>query len=151
MNDLPDLYPKVDLTVFSVANLFNFIMVIVFLARIRGASHLGYVGVLWGAFVLVLAIMITLNARAGREWWTVVLPALFAVFLVLEILLDYILKIEFRNTRLLGPYLLLYYASLFGMIGYTFQMGKTYGFITLVTYFIHQIATFYSYFRVGHG
>jgi hypothetical protein len=70
---------------------------------------------------------------------------------MLEILLDCICKIEFRNTRLLGPYLLMYYTSLFGMIGYPFQIGTTYGVITLVTYFIHQIATFYSYFRVGHG
>lgn len=151
MNDLPELYRKVDLPVFGLANLFNFIMVFVFLARIRGASHLPFVGLLWGVFVLILVILTALNTTAGRDWWAIVLPALFAVFLMLEILLDYILKLDFRSTRLLGPYLLLYYLSLFGMIGYTFQIGKTYGFFTLVTYFIHQAATFHSYFRVGHG
>lgn len=89
--------------------------------------------------------------KNGREWWTYVLPSIFIAFLVLEIVLDYILKIEFRTTPLLGPYLLLYYAAIFGMIGYSFRIGKKYGFITLVTYFLSQIAALYSYTQVGHG
>lgn len=90
---------SVDLTVFSLANLMNLIMVLIFLARARGMAR----------------------------------------------------NIDIRSTRLLGPYLLLYYLALFGMIGYSFQIGKNFGFVTLVTYIVNQIATFYSYFQVGHG
>ena len=109
------------------------------------------VGVIWSAFIIVLSIVVILNLRDRREWWTIVLPSLVITFLIIEIILDYILQIDFRNTRLLGPYLLLYYMALFGMIGYSFKIGKKYGFVTLITYFINQIATFYSYFLVGHG
>jgi hypothetical protein len=73
------------------------------------------------------------------------------VFLIIEVVLDYILQYDFRNTSLLGPYLLLYYVSVLGMIGYSFAVQKKYGFITLATYFLSQIAAFYSYFKVGHG
>ncbi|MCX6033751.1 MAG: hypothetical protein NTV38_02050 [Chloroflexi bacterium] len=68
-----------------------------------------------------------------------------------EFVLDYILKFDFRQSRWLGPYLGLYYLALLGMIGYTFAVGKLYGFVTLVTYFINLAATAWSYARVQHG
>ncbi|MBU7009941.1 MAG: hypothetical protein HXS46_04580 [Theionarchaea archaeon] len=86
-----------------------------------------------------------------REWWAIVLPSLLIVFLIVELILDYILKLDFRHTSLLWPYLLLYYVSLWGMIGYTFLIGTFYGGITLGTYFLNLLATWYSYSRVGHG
>jgi hypothetical protein len=149
MNDR-DPYRSVDLAVFSLANLMNVIMVLIFLARARGMAQINVIWVIWVAFIVVLSIVVFLNVRGRREWWTIVLPSLLIAFLILEIILDYTLRINFRSTRLLGPYLLLYYLALFGMIGYSFQIGKKFGFVTLVTYFINQIATFYSYFQVGH-
>ena len=146
-----ELYRKVDLAVFTLANLMNIIMVIIFLSRAVGATRSSIVGLIWVGFIVVLSIVVVLNIRGQREWWTIALPCLLIAFLILELILDYILQIDFRNTRLLGPYLLLYYLAILGMIGYSFQIGKTYGLITLLTYFINQIATFYSYFRIGHG
>ena len=141
-----------DLIVFSLANLMNLMMVAIFLSRAGGNSdHVIIVGWVWVIFILVLTGVVVSNIRNGREGWTYVLPSIFIAFLILEIVLDYILKIEFRTTRLLGPYLLLYYAAIFGMIGYSFRIGKKYGFITLITYFLSQIAALYSYTQVGHG
>jgi hypothetical protein len=114
-------------------------------------ARINIIGVIWVAFIVVLSIVVFVSVRGRREWWTIVLPSLLIAFLILEIILDYILQIDFRTTRLLGPYLLLYYLALFGMIGYSFQIGKKFGFVTLMTYFINQIVTFYSYFQVGHG
>lgn len=149
--DQQELYRKVDFAVFTLANLMNIIMVIIFLSRTAGATRSNIVGAIWVGFIVVLSIVVVLNVRGRREWWATALPSLLIAFLILELILDYILQINFRSTRLLGPYLLLYYLAILGMIGYSFQIGKTYGFITLLTYFINQIATFYSYFRVGHG
>ena len=141
-----------DLIVFSLANLMNLIMVAIFLLRAGGSSdHVIIIGWVWVIFILVLTGVVVLNIKNGRERWTYVLPCILIAFLALEIVLDYILKIEFRTTRLLGPYLLLYYAAIFGMIGYSFRIGKKYGFITLITYFLSQIAALYSYTQVGHG
>jgi hypothetical protein len=86
-----------------------------------------------------------------REWWAITLPLLLIVFLVAEVALDYIARYDFRSTRLLGPYLFLYYVSIMGMIGYSFLAEKRYGFVTLATYFLSQIAALYSYLKVGHG
>ena len=141
----------VDLVVVAVANLMNMIMVVVFLSRSMMVEQLQVVGFIWGALILVLAAVVVLNVRAKREWWAIVLPLLLVVFLIVEIVLDYIIQYDFRSTILLGPYLLLYYVSIMGMIGYAFLTEKKLGFITLATYFLNQIATFYSYFKVGHG
>jgi hypothetical protein len=129
----------------------NLIMVAIFLSRVAGVPRSGFIALIWVAFIIVLAAIVYRNARDRREWWSVVLPLLLVAFLILELVLDYILQIDFRNTRLLGPYLLLYYLALLAMIGYTFKIGRRYGFITLATYFLNQIATFYSYSQVGHG
>jgi hypothetical protein len=111
----------VDLVVVGVANLMNIIMVFVFILRTRRIQHPLIVGIAWGAFILVLFAAVLLNIRAERAWWTIVIPLLLALFLLFELALDYAFKIEFRSTWLLGPYLLMYYASIMGMIGYAFH------------------------------
>ena len=141
----------VDLVVVMLANLVNVIMVYIFLMRIQGVQHPLIFGWVWGAFAILLVGAFGLNARAKREWWFILIPLLLALFLILEIVLDYILQIEFRSTWILGPYLLLYYAAIMGMIGYAFLTEKKYGFITLATYFASQIAALFSYINVGHG
>ena len=72
---------------------------------------------------------------------------------MVELLLDYVLEIDFRrtHTRLLGPYLALFYLGQMGLIGYAFVVQPVYGFVTLATYFLNLLATWYSYSRVGHG
>jgi uncharacterized membrane protein len=142
----------IDWTIFAAANLVNILMVGIFLSRPRGLNRVERVlGIVLIALVIPVAISALLNVMGKREWWSIVLPFLLVVFLIVELILDYILKLDFRHTSLLWPYLLLYYVSLWGMIGYTFLIGKPYGFFTLITYFFNLFATRYSYSRVGHG
>ena len=142
----------IDTILIITTNLFNLIMVAIFLSRPAGRKRLEYwLGIANLALILPLAAGILFNLSAGREWWATVLPALLLAFLLLELLLDYILKLQFRQTRLLGPYLLLYYAAQMGMIGYAFLVSEPWGFVTLVTYFLCLGATAYSYRKVGHG
>jgi hypothetical protein len=144
-------YRLIDLLVIVVANLMNLIMIPVFLLRVFKPDHSTIVVWVWVAFILILAAAAISNIRFRRAWWAVIFPLLLVVFLIVEVVLDYIAKYDFRSTWLLGPYLLLYYGSILGMIGYSFAAQKKTGFITLATYFLSQIAVLYSYFTVGHG
>jgi hypothetical protein len=141
-----------DLSIFVIANLTNLLLAAMFLFRARGrpktGNAFGWVAVVLGIPLLAAAVI---NLLEGRPWWTFVLPGMLVLYNVVEFLLDYLLKIDFRHSRWLGPYLGLYYLALMGMIGYTFAVGKPYGFVTLITYFINLAATAYSYSRVGHG
>ena len=140
-----------DFVMVAIANLFNITMVVVFLLRTTQIRHMEIVSLIWVVFIATLAVVLVQNIKAKRGWWFFVFPLLLGIFLVVEVVLDYITKYEFRNTRLLGPYLLLYYISILGMIGYSFLVEKKYGFITLTTYFLSQFAALYSYLMVGHG
>jgi CDP-diglyceride synthetase len=103
------------------------------------------------ALILPVGAVILLNALAKREWWTIVLPLLLALYLVIELLFDYVLKLDFRNTALLWPYLAVFYVALMAMVGYSFLIKKAFGYVTLCTYFLCLLATWYSYSKVGHG
>lgn len=142
----------VDLVVFLSANLFNLFIICIMLSRPFGLESLEMVvGILNLLFVIPLTVAVILNFASGRDWWSFVLPLVMIAFLILELMLDYVLKIPFRETILLWPYLALFYLSAWMMIGYTFLVDNTYGFITLITYFLSLAATAYSYSQVGHG
>jgi hypothetical protein len=74
-----------------------------------------------------------------------VLPLPLILHSIVELLLDYILKLDFRRTRLLGPYLVLFYLGQMGLIGYAFVVEPAYGFVTLATYFLCLGATRYAH------
>jgi hypothetical protein len=141
-----------DLAVVAIANTANVLLACMFLARAAGRAGTGHIlgtGVV--AMGVPLCAAVALNIVGGRGIWAALLPAPFIAYCALEFVLDYVLKSDFRRTRMLGPYLLLYYAGLMGMIGYAFLVDKVAGFVTLATYFANLGATFYSFARVGHG
>jgi hypothetical protein len=142
----------VDLALFAIANLANLLLATIFLARTRRLKKVEHIlGLAVVAMALPAAAALVLNAVGARGWWWVLLPLPFILHCVSELLLDYVLKLPFRSTRLLGPYLGLYYLAMWGLIGYSFLVGKAYGLVTLATYFLCLAATWYSYTRVGHG
>jgi hypothetical protein len=61
-----------------------------------------------------------------------------------ELLFDYILKLDFRYTGLGWLYFPIFYLGSYGMIGYAFLTGRQWGFITLSTYFISLFAAWYG-------
>ena len=145
-------YRIIDITIFIIANLVNLLLIGIFLSRPKGLKKVEQVlGLFVVTMILPVGVAIILNFLAKREWWTIVLPLIFILFLKVELLFDYILTWNFRKTRWLWPYLLLYYTALMAMIGYSFLIGKSYGFVTLGTYFLGLFATWYSYAKVGHG
>jgi hypothetical protein len=142
----------IDLSVFVIANLTNLLLAVMFLYRGSGRPKAGNLFG-WGAVLLGIPLLAAavLNMLGERPWWTFILPGLMVLYDAVEFVLDHVLKFDFRHSRWLGPYLGLYYLALMGMIGYAFAIGKPYGFITLVTYFINLAATAFSYARVQHG
>ncbi len=142
----------IDIAIFVIANLVNLLLMGIFLSRPKGLKKVEYVlGLFTVSMILPVSVAVILNILGKRDWWTLVLPLVLILFLAVELLFDYILKLSFRKTRLLWPYLFLYYLALMAMIGYSFLIGRPYGFVTLGTYFLSLFATWYSYSKVGHG
>jgi len=139
-------FETIDLVVVVVANLFNLLMTSIFITRPKGWKRFErVVGLVMVALALPLGAATTLNLLGKRDWWFVALPLPLILHCVVELLLDYILKLDFRKTRLLGPYLLLFYLGQMGLIGYAFVVAPACGFVTLATYFLCLGATRYAH------
>ena len=129
----------------------NLLIAAMFVARVltpKWARALGFAGT---AMAIPLAGASIVAIREGGDAWAVVLPLVFVVFAVVEVIVDLILDIEFRTTAWLWPYLMLFYVAQWAVIGAAFRVSEIGGFAVLISYFICLAATAYSYRRVGHG
>ena len=141
-------FELIDLVVVAVACLFNLLMTAIFLTRPRGWKRFEWVtGLVMIALALPLAAGVIVNWLGNRVWWFIILPAPLILHSVAELLLDYILKLDFRKSRLLAPYLILFYLGQWGLIGYAFIANPVFGLITLVTYFVCLGATRYAHVK----
>jgi hypothetical protein len=143
-------YRRTDLFVVYASNIINISMAILFAVRILGISlvekALGIVVLFLG---FALGYVAYRNKTNKRNRWEVYLLLPFFFFSIFELILDYILVLDFRSTAIVGPYLLLYYTSLWMLIGYGFRFEKKWGFVTLATYFLNMSLSLCQYFILG--
>jgi O-antigen ligase len=104
----------------------------------------------FGAIVVLLFIPFTvsllgyLKIKAEKKITTSLVIIL--LYLVLEIILDYILKIPFRDILVLHIfYIIIFYAASFSMIGVSFNINRKIGFIVLITFLILIGCLIYMY------
>jgi len=139
-------YRRVDLTVVCSANIINISMALLFFARMTGLfvmeKAFGITAITIG---IGLAYISYLNKKNGRNKSEVYLLIPIALFMGVELFLDYILRLDFRSTVMVGPYVLCYYFSVWMLIGYSFRFEKKWGFITLCTYFLNMFFSIYPY------
>jgi len=94
-----------------------------------------------GGIVISLIVPFTitlLGYMKEKEKRRTILSHVFILFyLFLELLLDYILKIPFREILAIHvPYIIVFYAALFSMIGVSFEKNKKMGSVVIVTFLI---------------
>ncbi|UCD02404.1 MAG: hypothetical protein JSV23_05175 [Promethearchaeota archaeon] len=136
-----------DLILFFIINSANIIISIIFISRVKKPGLEHGLGILFIALSIPTVIIIILNIFFQREWWFWVFPSLFQIFIIFELFVDYVKKIEFRKPRkirILVPYLILYYVSIILMWGLTWTLGVLYGAITGITYFLQLGCAIYA-------
>lgn len=132
-------YKKIDLVVVYLANFINVIMTILFAVRVFGLSQAVYaLGIVVMIMGFALGYVAFLNKKNKRDKWEVYLLIPIFLFFVVDLFLDYLFPFDFRSTAIVGPYILLYYVGLWGLIGYGFRFDKKWGFVTLATYFLNM-------------
>jgi hypothetical protein len=94
-----------------------------------------------GAIILSLIIPFTITLlgyiKEKAEKRTIVSHVFILFYLFLELLLDYILKIPFREILAIHvPYIIVFYAAMFSMIGVSFDKNRKMGFVVAITFLI---------------
>ena len=71
-------------------------------------------------------------------------------FIILELVLDYILKVEFRQVRWTAiAYVMFFFAGTGGMIGIASLAGKPWSVISIVLFLIMAALAFYQQAKTG--
>ena len=127
-----------------VAVTFYVSAILVFTFRLLGKPQYGR----WiGYFECLLAIpMIFLLLKApqlGRPALYYIQIGCMLAWLVVEALLDYILKIDFRNVRwMVISYVMLFFAGTGGMLGVATNAGRAWSILTIILFLVMAILTF---------
>jgi hypothetical protein len=75
--------------------------------------------------------------RAKESKKTVISNGIVLFYLVLELLVDYILQIPFREILAIHvPYIVVFYAALFSMMAVSYEKNKKMGYVVIATFWI---------------
>jgi hypothetical protein len=86
---------------------------------------------------LPVCIMIVHSYMAGRPLRIMLYLAAILLYLSLEFVLDFILKIEFRKKPAIHvPYIIVFYSACFGFIAVSFSLESTWGYVVSVSFWI---------------
>ncbi len=105
----------------------------------------------FGAIVVLLSIPFTISLigyikdKAGKR--AIISNIIILCYLFLEVLLDYILKIPFREILALHIfYIIVFYAAAFSMIGVSRRINRKMGLIVITTFLILIGCLIYMFF-----
>ena len=102
---------------------------------------------------LILACLLVLFITAigiKRPLLYFIQISLMMTYLVVEFIIDYVLKVDFRQTqRILIPYIMLFFSGTGGMIGVASHAGKVWIIITVISFLIMTVLSFVQRYITG--
>jgi hypothetical protein len=134
-----------------LANLINVLVIAVFVARLCNKPKIEY----WFGIILILGIipltyLFITAIDIKRPLLYFIQIGLMVTYLVVELVLDYILKIDFRqNQRIVIPYIMLFFSGTGGMIGVASYAGKVWIIVTVISFFLMTILSLVQHYITG--
>jgi len=129
---------SLDIIFICSAVFFNILVSVVYIA-----TKLDYIVLLRISGVIIIALIfpftITLQGymKEKAEKKITIPNVVILLYLVLELSLDYILKIPFREILAIHvPYIMVFYAAEFSMIGVSFNINRKAGILVILTFCI---------------
>ena len=118
--------------------------ILIFICRLAGRSEYGdWIGIVQFPIVVLLVLLLAVSVRFDRSTLYYVQVILMIVFVLLEILLDYILKIDFRRTlAVVIPYVVLFFAATGGMLGVISLCGRVWTVVSVILFFVMAALAF---------
>jgi hypothetical protein len=118
--------------------------ILVFVFRLVGKVQWGH----WVGYVLLLtalplAYLLSTARQLDRPTLYYVQIALMLAYLVVTLLLDYVLKIDFRQTRwMVISYVTLFFAAAGGMLGVAAHAGRIWTVSAIILFLIMAVLAF---------
>ena len=120
-------------------------MSLIFVLRLVGKTEIGrWLGLIQTVLAIPLVAYLLFTARQlERPRLYVIQVGLMLAFLVVELLVDYILKIDFRQVRwMVFAYVTFFFAATGGMIGVASQVGMGWMIAAVISYLVMGVLAF---------
>lgn len=117
------------------------LVIALFTARIAGLSDLtDWIGIVSLFVVIPLAYLFVVGLRANQRLLYFIWLSLMILFALVEMVVDYILKVEFRDVQwAVVLYVMFFFGATGGMIGVAAEAGKRWAVLTTIV-FIAMVA-----------
>ena len=125
-----------NLTGAVLAVLIYALVIAVFIARLAGLSRVEYaLGICLIVLVIPILYLLVAARESGRPALYFLQLILMIVYLLAELVLDYIFKIDFRSVRWMTiAYVTLFFAATGGMIGVASHAGRGWTYTSIVMF-----------------
>ena len=142
---------RVDLIGAVTAQLIFVFCIMVFVARLLGkptTEH--WVGILLILTAIPLTYLLLSAPRFDRPTLYFIQVGRMLAYLLAELLLDYVFKIEFRQVRwMVICYVTLFFAGTGGMIGVAAEAGKTWSVSSVILFLVMAALAFIQRAKTG--
>ncbi len=127
-----------------LANLINVSAISIFIARLLGEPEIGHwIGIIILFSIIPLIYLLCSAKSLNRPGIYYIWISLMIVFIIIEFLVDWFPKIEFRNSLIIViPYVMLFFGATGGMIGVASLAGKRWTLITAISFLIMFVLAF---------
>ena len=117
---------------------FNLLIAAIFIAQKLGRDKLVRTfGILWLWLIVPLTLVFVSYWQAGSEARILVSFGLVFLYMLVEFLLDYVFKFDFRSKPITHvPYIFLEYVALFSLIVIAFDVHQSWGWVVTICFWI---------------
>jgi hypothetical protein len=126
------------------ANVYMLLIIGIFTARILGWFEIGsWVGIVASLILIPLIYLLVVGLKTDRRMIYFVWLVLMILFSLFELIVDHVLKVDFRNVQwAVIPYVMFFFAATGGMIGVAAQAGERWTILTCVIFLIMAVLAF---------
>ena len=127
-----------------VTNVINVSTISIFIARLFENPELGHwIGIIVQLSTIPLIYLLLSAKPLKRPKIYYIWIGLMIVFIIVEFLLDWYPKVDFRNNlTIIIPYVMLFFGATGGMIGVASLAGKRWAVITVTSFLIMAVLAF---------
>lgn len=138
------LINRVNLYGAITANVINISTILIFVARLLEKPEIGHwIGIIIQFTIIPLFYLLYAARSLNRARIYYIQVSLMIVFIIVEFLVDWYPKIEFRNNLLIAiPYVMLFFGATGGMIGVASLAGKRWTVVTVLSFLIMFVLAF---------
>ncbi len=126
------------------ANLYMSLVIAVFVARMLGQLEIGqWIGLISNLALIPLAYLFVVGLHTNRRRIYFVQLILMTLFLLFELIVDHILRLDFRSVQwAVVPYVMFFFGATGGMIGVAAQAGRPWTIVTSLIFLIMAVLAF---------